>query len=71
VPSNEREIDMFAQNMLRGAVVAEAVVLELRSTAAFARQELCIDNSATITSPAAFCGQAIRMGAEIAGEGRR
>ena len=61
---------MSSQNMFRGGIVAGAAVLGLCSTTAFAQQEPCIGNSAAITA-AAFGGQAIKMGAEIAGEARR
>jgi branched-chain amino acid transport system substrate-binding protein len=57
---------MFSQNMFRGGIVAGAAVLGLCSTTAFAQQEPCIGNSAAITGPAAFGGQAIKMGAETA-----
>jgi branched-chain amino acid transport system substrate-binding protein len=61
---------MFSQDMFRGGIVVGAV-LGMCSATAFARQEPCISDSATITGLAAFGGQAIRMSAEIAGEGRR
>jgi branched-chain amino acid transport system substrate-binding protein len=57
---------MFSQSMFRCGIVAAAAVLGLCSTTAFAQQEPCIGNSAAITGPAAFGGQAIKMGAEIA-----
>src|SRR5260370_8082902 len=57
---------MFSQNIFRSGIAAGAAVLGLCSTTAFAEQEPCIGNSAAITGPAAFGGQAIKMGAEIA-----
>src|SRR6202171_6638484 len=57
---------MFSQNMFRGGIVAGAAVLGLFASAAHAQQEPCIGNSSAITGPAAFGGQAIKMGAEIA-----
>lgn len=38
----------------------------LLSTTALAQQNPCIGNSGPLTGPAAFGGQAIKMGAEIA-----
>ncbi len=57
---------MFLQSKFRSGIVAGAAMLGLCSTAAFAQQMPCIGNSAAITGPAAFGGQAIKMGAEIA-----
>jgi branched-chain amino acid transport system substrate-binding protein len=56
---------MFLQTMVR-ASVAVAAVLGYFSTAAHAQQEPCIGNSSATTGPAAFGGQSIKMGAEIA-----
>jgi branched-chain amino acid transport system substrate-binding protein len=42
------------------------VALGLSTTAASAQQEPCIGNSAAVTGPAAFSGNAIKMGAQIA-----
>ncbi|OYX03415.1 MAG: ABC transporter substrate-binding protein [Rhizobiales bacterium 32-66-8] len=57
---------MISNNFWRGHALAATVALALSSTAALAQQEPCIGNSAAITGPAAFGGQAIKMGAEIA-----
>ncbi len=56
---------MDAQKYLRGLFLAAPVALAVPGTA-LAQQEPCIGNSAAITGPAAFGGQAIKMGAEIA-----
>jgi branched-chain amino acid transport system substrate-binding protein len=58
--------DMSMQSKSRGGLIAATAVLGLFSTAALAQQEPCIGNSAATTGPAAFGGQAIKMGAEIA-----
>jgi branched-chain amino acid transport system substrate-binding protein len=50
----------------RRILLAAPLALALSSTTALAQQEACIGNSAAITGPAAFGGQAIKMGAEIA-----
>src|SRR5258708_39118681 len=57
---------MSLQSKSPGGLIAAKAVLGLFSTAALAQQEPCIGNSAAITGPAAFGGQAIKMGAEIA-----
>src|ERR1700736_2321455 len=57
---------MFLRSKFRGGFAAGAALLGVFSTSAFAQQQLCIGNSAAITGPAAFGGQAIKMGAEIA-----
>ena len=61
---------MPPQSILRSQLLAAAVALGLSTgfsiPAALADQEPCIGNSAAVTGPAAFSGQAIKMGAEIA-----
>ncbi|TXM74520.1 ABC transporter substrate-binding protein [Methylobacterium sp. WL69] len=56
---------MTAQRYLCSLVLAAPIALGV-PTSVLAQQESCIGNSAAITGPAAFGGQAIRMGAEIA-----
>jgi branched-chain amino acid transport system substrate-binding protein len=56
---------MIFQNGSRG-VIAAAALLALFSTSALAQQAPCIGNSAATTGPAAFGGQSIKMGAEVA-----
>ncbi|RUP15066.1 MAG: ABC transporter substrate-binding protein [Methylobacterium sp.] len=56
---------MDAHKYLRGLFLAAPLALAVPGTA-LAQQEPCIGNSAAITGPAAFGGQAIKMGAEIA-----
>jgi branched-chain amino acid transport system substrate-binding protein len=57
---------MFSDRVLHGRALAAAFALGLSATPTIAQQEACIGNSAAITGPAAFGGQAIKMGAEIA-----
>ena len=56
---------MVAPKYLRRLFLAAPLAFTI-SNSALAQQEPCIGNSAAITGPAAFTGQAIRMGAEIA-----
>lgn len=49
-----------------GAGLAAVTMMSLLSTVAVAEQMPCIGNSSATTGPAAFGGQAIKMGAEIA-----
>jgi branched-chain amino acid transport system substrate-binding protein len=56
---------MISRNKLQG-LLAGAAVIALASGPAYAQQKPCIGNSAAITGPAAFGGQAIKMGAEVA-----
>src|SRR5258708_13501677 len=57
---------MSLQSKSPGGLIAAKAVLGLFSTAALAQQEPCIGNSAATTGPAAFGGQSIKMGAEVA-----
>ncbi|MDF2994411.1 MAG: Extracellular ligand-binding receptor [Xanthobacteraceae bacterium] len=57
---------MPSAQFLRCHLLAVTVALGLSTTAASAQQEPCIGNSAAVTGPAAFSGNAIKMGAQIA-----
>ena len=64
-PLKAGKFDMVFQNGSRG-VITGAALLALLSTSALAQQASCIGNSAATTGPAAFGGQSIKMGAEVA-----
>lgn len=57
---------MSSKGLMRSQRLAAAVAFGLLSSGAYAQQEPCIGNSAAVTGPAAFSGQAIKMGAQIA-----
>ena len=57
---------MPSARFLRCQLLVATVALGLSTTAALAQQEPCIGNSAAVTGPAAFSGNAIKMGAQIA-----
>jgi branched-chain amino acid transport system substrate-binding protein len=57
---------MLPETSLRGRLLAATLALGLSATGALAQQEPCIGNSVAVTGPAAFSGQAIKLGAEIA-----
>jgi len=57
---------MPSARFLRCQLLAATVALGLSPAVAFAEQEPCIGNSAAVTGPAAFSGNAIKMGAQIA-----
>lgn len=62
---SQTALNALYRNALSSVVLASGIVA-LPTHAAFAQQELCVGNSAAITGPAAFSGEAIRWGAEIA-----
>lgn len=57
---------MSFRGLTRSQMLAATVAFGLVGSAAQAEQQPCIGNSAAMTGPAAFSGQAIKMGAQIA-----
>ena len=57
---------MSSKGLMRSQLLAATVAFGLAGSMAHAQQQPCIGNSAAVTGPAAFSGQAIKMGAQIA-----